>query len=131
MSVNWPKPTHNHVQEYQVSSWPWVTSSNVGTSAVHFNFGFVSRWVTICNETPTGGSVKDVYVGFTQNGANGSNHFHILAGQTLGPLEVKCTGLWAKGSDATTPISIVAGLTNVAVGDFPVISGSNGFGGVG
>jgi hypothetical protein len=131
MSLNWPKPTHNHASEYQVSSWPWVTSSNVGTSAVKFSFGHVTRWVLIMNETPSGGSSKDVYVGFTQLGTNNSNHLHILSGQTVGPVEVKCTELWVKGSDATTPVTIMAGLTNVAAGDFPVISGSNGFNGVG
>jgi len=130
MSVNWPKPTHNHVQEYQVSAWPWITSSNVGTSAVYFDFGFVTRWVMVNNETASGAS-KSVYFGFTQNGLNNSNHFHIHAGQLAGPFEVKCTGIWVKGSDATTPVSIMAGLTNVAAGDFPAISGSNGFAGVG
>lgn len=131
MSMNWPKPTHNHASEYQVSSWPWLTSSNVGTSAVQFSFGHVTRWLMITNETPSGGSSKDIYFGFTQNGTNNSNHFHVLAGQTIGPIEVKCAGIWVKGSDATTPVTILAGLTNVAAGDFPVISGSNGFNGVG
>ena len=131
MSINWPKSSYNHVQEYQVSSWPWVTSSNVGTSATRFGFGFVTRWVAITNETPSGGSSKDVYFGFTQNGTNNSNHFHILSGQTFGPFEVKCTEIWIYGSNASTPVAIMAGLTNISAGDFPVISGSNGFGGVG
>jgi hypothetical protein len=131
MSLNWPKPNHNHAAEYQVSSWPWVTSSNVGTSAVKFNFGYVTRWVLITNETASGGSSKDVYVGFTQRGTNNSNHLHILAGQTVGPVEVKCTELWVRGSDATTPVTIMAGLTNVNGSEFPIITGSNGFGGVG
>ena len=131
MSMNWPKPTHNHASEYQVSSWPWLTSSNVGTSATRFSFGHVTRWLMITNETPSGGSSKDVYFGFTQNGTNNSNHFHVLAGQTIGPIEVKCAEIWVKGSDATTPVTIFAGLTNVAAGDFPNISGSNGFNGVG
>jgi len=131
MSVNWPKPTHNHVQEYQVSAWPWVTSSNVATSAVQFNFGFVTRWVMVSNDDSSSGS-KDIYFGFTENGVNGGNHFHVSAGTTIGPIEVKCTSIWAKSDQSGgAPLSIMAGLTNVAAGDFPVISGSNGFGGVG
>lgn len=130
MSINWPKPSHNHASEYQVSSWPWVTSSNVGTSAVYFDFGYVTRWVVISNETAASGS-KDVYFGFTQNGVNGSNCFHLLPGQTAGPVEVKCTGLWVKGSNATTPVSIMAGLTGVNGSEFPNVTGSNGFSGVG
>lgn len=85
----------------------------------------------ICNETAAGGSSKDIYVGFTQKGVNSSNHFHVLPGDTIGPIEVRCSEIWVKGSDATTPVSIMAGLTNVSVGDFPIISGSNGFAGVG
>jgi hypothetical protein len=131
MSVNWPKPTHNHVQEYQVSAWPWVTSSNVATSAVQFNFGFVTRWVMVTNDDGSSGS-KDIYFGFTENGVNGGNHFHVHPGATVGPIEVKCTSIWAKSDQSGgAPLSIMAGLTNVAAGDFPVISGSNGFGGVG
>ena len=131
MSVNWPKPTHNHVQEYQVSAWPWVTSSNVATSAVQFNFGFVTRWVMVSNDDSSSGN-KDIYFGFTENGVNGGNHFHVSAGTTIGPIEVKCTSIWAKSDQSGgAPLSIMAGLTNVAAGDFPVISGSNGFGGVG
>jgi hypothetical protein len=131
MSINWPKSTYNHVQEYQVASWPWVTSSSVGTSAVRFGFGSVTRWITICNETPSGGSSKDIYFGFTEAGTNDTNHFHVLSGQTVGPLEVKCSEIWVKGSAASTPVSIMAGLINIPAGDFPLISGSNGFTGVG
>jgi hypothetical protein len=113
-----------------VSAWPWVTSSNVATSAVQFDFGFVTRWVMVSNDD-SGGS-KDIYFGFTQNGVNGGNHFHVGAGTTVGPIEVKCTSIWAKSDQSGgAPLSIMAGLTNVAAGDFPVVSGSNGFLGVG
>jgi hypothetical protein len=48
-----------------------------------------------------------------------------------GPFEVKCTSIWIKGSDAGVAFSVAAGLTNVKAGDFPVVTGSNGFTGVG
>ena len=131
MSINWPKPHHGHASEYQVSSWPFVTSSNVGTTASEFKFTHVTRWIMVINETPSGGTSKDVYFGFTQNGANNSNHIHILSGQMVGPLEVKCGSIWVRGSNATTPVSVAAGLTNIPLSDFPAITGSNGFSGVG
>ena len=96
MSTNWPKPHHGHASEYQVSSWPFLTSSNVGTSAVEIRFPYVTRWVSVA-----------------------------------GPFEVKCTSLWIKGSDTSVAFSVAAGLTNVKDGDFPAITGSNGFAGVG
>jgi hypothetical protein len=130
MSLNWPKPTHNHASEYQVSSWPWVTSSVIGTSAVRFSFGHVTRWIAVNNDESSSGN-KDIYFGFTENGTNGSYHFHVHPGQCVGPFEVKCTEIWVKADSSDTPLSIFAGLTNVAAGDFPVISGSNGFNGVG
>lgn len=130
MSLNWPKPTHNHASEYQVSSWPWVTSSQVGTSAVRFSFGHVTRWIAVSNDEPSSGN-KDIYLGFTENGTNAGYHFHVHPGQVVGPFEVKCTEIWVKSDSSGAPLSIFAGLTNVAAGDFPVISGSNGFNGVG
>lgn len=130
MSINWPKPSYNHVQEYQVSSWPWVTSSSVGTSATYYGFSHVSSWIVVCNEET--GASKDIYFGFTQNGTNGSNHFHVLPGTVVGPVELKCSGVWVKSNQAGgAAFSIMAGLTNVVAGDFPTITGSNGFGGVG
>ena len=82
------------------------------------------------NDEPSNGN-KDIYLGFTENGTNAGYHFHVHPGQSVGPFEVKCTSIWVKADSSSTPLSIFAGLTNVAAGDFPVISGSNGFNGVG
>ena len=130
MSTNWPKPHHGHASEYQVSSWPFLTSSNVGTSAVEIRFPYVTRWVSVgCNT-----SMKTVSFGFSQLGTNGTvtnNFFTVPNGVVAGPFEVKCTSLWIKGSDTSVAFSVAAGLTNVKDGDFPAITGSNGFAGVG
>jgi hypothetical protein len=114
-----------------VSSWPWVTSSLVATSAVEFRFDYVTRWVMVSNDDASNGN-KDIYFGFTQNGVNGGNHFHVHPGEHVGPIEVKCTSIWAKSDQSGgSPISIMVGLTNVTSSDFPSITGSNGFANVG
>jgi len=135
MSLNWPKPNHNHASEYQVSGWPFTTSSNpneIGATAVEIRFPFVTQWVQIFNTDPT----DQLRVAFTQNGANqvgGRNYFILTGSQSTGVLEMKCTSLWFRQHGASpASFSLVAGLTNVdATGDFPAVTGSNGFEGVG
>jgi len=130
MSTNWPKPHHGHASEYQVSSWPFLTSSNVGTSPVEIRFPYVTRWVSVgCSTTG-----KTVSFGVTSAGTAGtltSNFFTVPNGVVAGPFELKCTSLWIKGSDTSVAFSVAAGLTNVKDGDFPAVTGSNGFAGVG
>ena len=130
MSTNWPKPHHGHASEYQVSSWPFLTSSSVGTTAVEIRFPYVTRWVSVGCSTST----RTVSFGFTQNGTSGTvtnNFLTVPNGVVAGPFEVKCTSIWIKGSDSNVAFSLAAGLTNVRNGDFPVMTGSNGFEGVG
>ena len=102
----------------------------MGTSAVEIRFPYVTRWVSVgCNT-----SMKTVSFGFSQLGTNGTvtnNFFTVPNGVVAGPFEVKCTSIWIKGSDAGVAFSVAAGLTNVKDGDFPAITGSNGFAGVG
>jgi hypothetical protein len=68
MSTNWPKPHHGHASEYQVSSWPFLTSSNVGTSPVEIRFPYVTRWVSVGCSTAT----KTVSFGLTLSGTMGT-----------------------------------------------------------
>ena len=131
MSLYNAKPHWGHASEFQVSSWPWVTSSLAGTSPVEFKFGYVTRWVMVGNDDASSGN-KDIYFGFTNNGVAGGNHFHVQPGSIIGPLEVKCTSIWVKSDQSGgAPLSIMAGLTNVTSSDFPSVTGSNGFSGVG
>lgn len=135
MSLNWPKVHHNHATEYQVSGWPYVTSSNaneVGATAIKISFPFVTQWVQVFNTDAT----DQLRVGFTQNGVNqvGDRNYLILSGnQSTGRLELKCAELWFRQHGASaSSFSLVAGLTNVSTADgFPDVTGSNGFVGVG
>lgn len=136
MSLNWPKPSHNHAAEFQVSGWPFVTSSvanEVGATPVSITFPYVTSWVQVFNTDPAGADT--LRVGFTQNGVlatTGNKYLILSGGQTTAKLDVKCTNLWfmKHGSNATS-FSIIAGLTNVTPSDFPAITGSSGFDGVG
>lgn len=134
MSLNWPKPHHNSVPEFQVSAWPFVTSSTtVSNQAVKISFPYVTQWFQIKN---TDGS-KNLRFGFTQNGVSNGNYQILETGKTIAAqtpvLTIKCAEIWFRGDTFTDAVnfSVIAGLTNVQPGDLPTISGSNGFGGVG
>ena len=132
--MQYPKPHHGSTSEFQVSGFPFVTGSTateVGTSnAVHIKFPYVTQFVQVTN---IGGN--NLLVGFTENGVKSTvtaNHFLVGkdAGDQVSPvLPIKCRELFFLGSGGTTGFTVVAGLTNVI--EFPIISGSNGFEGVG
>ena len=133
MSLNWATPGHNHVSEYQQSGVPFVTSSlaSTSTSPIKVEFPYVTKFVNVIHNGASGTTVK---VGFTENGVNGvgGNHFFTLTpGTQTGNMEVKCTELWILSSASTATWSLVAGITNVPVKNFFVVSGSNGVEGVG
>jgi len=126
----------NFVPAYQISGVPWATGSlTAGATAVEVKFPNVTRWVQITNN-----SANAVRVGFSKNGvdanpAANSNYF-VVEGKSdttqhmTDRLELRCKSIFLKrhsSSDAT--VSIVAGLTGVE--EFPVLTGSNGFKGIG
>lgn len=133
MSLNWPKPHHGYVPEYQVSSWPYVTSSQVTTAneIKEIQFPGVTRWIVVHNKDH-GGS-KAISFGFTQNcfKVANSNYFTLHAGEMSERLELKCTSIFITADNATTPFCVIAGYTNANTGSFPVLTGSEGWEGVG
>ena len=138
MSSNWPTPAHNYVPEYQQSSIPFVTSSATnevgGTTPVMIAFPYVTRWVVVHNKNKTVGDT--LRFGFTSNGVKGvggRHYFEVDGAETTQRLEIKCREIWFLADDGTKPcgFTVMAGLTNVPSGSFPIISGSNGIDGVG
>lgn len=125
-------PHHGMVSEYQASGIPFVTSSQaneVSTTPIKVSFPYVTRWVQVANANLTAGD--DLRVGFTQNGvssAPNANYFVLKGGPTNTSMprwEVKCTELWfVRHGSADTSFSVMAGLTNVKAGSFPVLTGS-------
>ena len=131
MSLNWPNPHHGFVPEYQVSSWPYVTSSQIVTanSIKKIEFPGVTRWIVIHNLDNS----KSLRVGFTRNCflASNSNYFSIENHEMTPRLEVKCKEIFITSPDSATPFSIIAGYTNINTGSFPILTGSNGWQGIG
>lgn len=114
-----------YAPEFQSSALPWVTSSVAPAkgSPLEIDFAKVTRFLTISNRDPsTTGSIS---VAFTLNGSKDaqSNKFIINGGQTV-TLEIRIKSLWIQGEVGTGPYSLCAGLTTVAAGDMPLLSGT-------
>ena len=134
MSISYPRPHHGSASEYQVHGFPYVTGSTtteVGTSTpIKVSFPFVTQFIHVTNI-----GASDLYVGFSENGVTGTvtaNRFVVpsSAGSEVSPcIPVKCREVYFLGNGGTTGFTVVAGMTNVK--EFPILSGSNGFDGVG
>lgn len=145
----------NFVPAYQISGVPFVTSSNgaeVSTTPIRVAFPFVTRFFQVTNTTG-----NDLRVGFTSAGVSGTgatsgssglpahkrqadhrNYYVIPGTGTAGAnsnslrLEVRCKELWFLRDDSSDAgFTLIAGLTGVEPSAFPVLTGSNGFEGVG
>ena len=135
MSLNNPKPGLGWVPEYQVSSWPFLTSSVIASNGdiKEIQFPGVTRWIKVHNGDHGGSSVLSF--GFTENcfcflTAN-SNYFRLHAGEMTERLELKCTKIFITADTNSTPFSIIAGYTGIQTGSFPTMTGSAGWIGVG
>ena len=131
MSLNHPVPHEGYVPAYQLSAIPYVTSSNVSLGATkEINFNTVTRFITIKN---TGASSTVLAVAFTANGLKSANsNYFVLSGSEAFSGELRVDRVFLSGSaGATVPFSVVAGLTTIPATNFLVVTGSNGFGGVG
>lgn len=131
MSLNNPVLGEGYVPAYQVSAVPFVTSSNVSLGVTReINFDFVTKFFTVKN---TGASTNVISIGFTQNGMSSTrSNFFTLSGSEAFSGEIRTSALFISGSaGATTPFTLVAGLTNIPVKNFLTVTGSNGYSGVG
>ena len=147
--AQWSSSNWTNGDEYACSGTPFVTGSTAtevpqassGTPvSLEVKFPFVTRWVVVQNI----GS-NAVKMGFTKNGVNtaggpgGASAFFTIPAQGASAanaapartsrLELRCKSLHFAGVGGTTGIQIIAGLTGVE--EFPVLTGSNGFEGVG
>ena len=124
MALDNPKISANMVTEYQASGIPWVTGSLFLSGVSGLQFPFVTRDITLMNSGPS-----DIFVGFSENGVLGSNRMHITSGSSFtGALRIKA--LWLSSS-ANANVSIIAGMTRIPWSAFPVLTGSDGFLGIG
>ena len=116
MSLSYPRANHNHVAEYQASSFPWLQElSNVNNQQV--DFPRVTRFLVISN--PGNGPVK---VAFSSGGIGASQYITIPPASISPRLELKVKSIWVT-TDGNKEVNILAGLTNVLAGEFPDITG--------
>jgi hypothetical protein len=144
----------NFVPAYQISGVPYVTSSdgnNVQEEPRKIKFPFATRFFQITNT-----STHPMRIGFTYNGVEGKGasvsgssyetsgparckNYLVLSGtngaqQSSVRLEVRCKELFIRrdgGAGTDIGFSLIAGLTGVEHTQFPTLTGSNGFAGVG
>jgi len=131
MSLNNPYPHEGFVPAYQVSAMPFVTSSNVTLgSTKEINFAGVTRFITIRN---TGASTAVIAIAFAENGLKSANsNYFILSGSESFSGELRTDRIFVSGSSgASVTFNVVAGLTTIPTKNFLVVTGSNGFSGVG
>jgi hypothetical protein len=131
MVLNNPYPHEGFVPAYQISAMPFVTSSNVTLGSIkEINFNGVTRFITIKN---TSVSTSVLAVAFTENGLKTANsNYFILSGSEVFSGELRTDRIFVSGSSgATITFNIVAGLTTIPTKNFLLVTGSNGFGGVG
>jgi hypothetical protein len=152
--LNNPRPGPNYVPEYQVSGIPFVTKSighEVQDSPIKLEFPHVTQWVVIRNLANSG---SDMRVGFTSNGVQGgggisgsysagdaegpqtnaqSRNYFIVPGNTQTPrMHLRMKDLYfIRDGSANSTFTVIAGLTTVHRELFPVLTGSDGFEGVG
>jgi hypothetical protein len=108
----------NNVTSYQVSGFPFVSSSNISS----INFPSVSTSFTVYN---TNGS-NPLYLSFSANGYNTGNYFRIAPTSSL-TMNVKATTLYFNGT--SKEYSIAAELTGITGYDLAAAySGSVGIG---
>ena len=133
---NLQKADPNFVPNYQLSGIPYVTSSAgsaLGTSPVEIKFPHATKSVTVSNR---GGS--DIRFGFTKHGVNGVEDafYYKIPANAAGKenthvFDVRCKVVFLRTETGNSDFSLFAALTPIAGSDFPVITGSNGFAGVG
>ena len=130
MALNHPSIHEGFAPAYQVSATPFVTSSNVTFGQTKYiDFGYVSRFITIKN---TGPSTSVMSIAFTENGLKPlSSNYFFLSGSEAFSGELRSTGLYLSGSSGTSNFTVVAGLTAIPSKNMLLLTGSNGFTGVG
>jgi len=151
---NWTGQGPNYVPAYQASGTPYVTSSNganISSTPVKIQFPFVTRFVEIrCTGNGSAADDASLRIGFSANGVGGNggsvsgsaaeraspadndNYFILDPSGSTGRLELRCKELYLQrhGSN-NTGYTLIAGLTGIDYTQFPTLTGSAGFRGIG
>jgi hypothetical protein len=138
----WVSDNHTAVDAYGGSALPFASGSidapqAAAGAAVRVSFPYVTRFIQVFNNTTAGGSA--LRVGFTENGVNAiqesgqklPNYFVIPPQESSAMLELKCTAIYLAGDTGACVVSVVAGYTAIPKNNYPLLTGSNSFQGVG
>jgi hypothetical protein len=121
-----------YVPAYQISSIPWLTSSNISLGEIHeYDFPSVTKFVLIQNRSTS--DTGELCVSFTRNGLNNttSNYFSVDPGITFRE-EFRTTKLFIScSSGQSIQYQLIAGMTGIPSNQFLLITGSNGYQNVG
>ena len=136
----WVSDNHTAVDAYGGSGLPFASGSIAVANGVakRVTFPYVTRFIQVFNNDSAGSN--GLRVGFTENGTNAiqaagqklPNYFVIPAGSSSARLELKCTEIWLAGDGGDVDnCSVVAGYTAIPKDNYPLLTGSNSFQGVG
>tara|TARA_Y100000114_G_C11762526_1_gene330737 strand:- start:4550 stop:4984 length:435 start_codon:yes stop_codon:yes gene_type:complete len=133
MALNHPKAGPNSVPAYIMSGVPYVTQSVSGEvprcdgggspSTLKHSFPFVTKFFQVENLSST----RVLRVGFSDLGVKGSvtnNFIEIAASGKSEVFELRCKEIFLGSVAGTGAARIVAGLTTIQQGEFPILTGS-------
>lgn len=126
MGLNNPVAGFAYAAEFQSSAIPWVTSSVATSGSItRYDFAMCSRFFTLSNLGSSGPGGPVIAFGFTANGMSdlNSNKYFLSGSQTV-TLEIRVKSLFIMGQNASTPYSLLAGLTTVLANNTPLLTGS-------
>ena len=136
MAINHTKAGPNLIPAYQLSGVPYVTGSTGNAETItrkEFKFPNVTRFVTISNSNND--AAEKLTIAFSDEGlagtpAGGQKNFFLCPVNSAVTLDVRCKTIFVTTS-ADMEWSLCAGLTPIDAAEFPVLTGSNGFAGIG
>ena len=136
MATNHTKAGPNLVPAYQLSAIPYVTGSTGVAETIskkEFIFPNVTRFITLSNTNND--PAEKLAVAFSEEGldgtpATGQKNFFLCPVNSAVTLDVRCKAVFVTTS-AAMEWSLCAGLTPIEASEFPILTGSIGFSGVG
>lgn len=111
----------NDVGQYQMSGLPFVTASVIAANTtVKVEFPFVTKFVTVKTITPA----ASLRVGFTANGVLNTNYTTSEPSRSFSA-DLRVRELYLRVQNGTSvEYQVIAGLTTINSGTFPVLTGS-------
>lgn len=121
MSLNIPRPSHNHASEYQVSGFPFVYQHGADMADLRIEFPYVTQWICI---TAPSANAAIAFKASQSDEAVDAMRF-VIPRNSMMVLPVKCIDLFVD-SNGQSDVTVMAGLTNVKRSDFPAIAALEG-----